>query len=61
MNGMKCILCGRETGEALNILGRSICRQCEREILTVDASDHQYDAFLSKLRDVSTDALHDRY
>lgn len=61
MDGQTCILCGRQSNEALSILGRYICRECEEKILTTDAGDHQYDAFLSKLKDVSIDALNDRY
>lgn len=56
MSQNRCIICGQVTTAALHILGRSICPHCESRILTTDAGDSQYDAFLNRLGDVSRQA-----
>ena len=59
MSGNRCIICGRENTVGLSIMGRAICQECEKNIISSDANDHQYDGFISRLRDLSETSLYD--
>lgn len=53
MNQNQCIICGAQCLRALNIMGHRVCPRCEGRIMTLNASDAQYDDFLRRLKDVS--------
>ena len=52
-----CIVCGQEGEEGLHILGNMICAKCEQGIMTADALDAQYGAFVERLRSVVREAV----
>ncbi len=47
---VRCIICQRETPEGLMILGRFICNQCERRLVSLDVTDDSYGYYVERLK-----------
>lgn len=53
INHIKCIICGEEKINRINILDNNICYQCEREIIYTNPNDISYSLLLDKLKMIS--------
>lgn len=55
INYIKCIICGEENINRINILDNSICHQCETEIIYTNPKDISYSLLLDKLKMISVE------
>lgn len=49
--GQPCLICGQLAMEGTVVLGRRLCRDCEKAIMNLDACDGDYDFFVAKIKE----------
>jgi len=47
---LECIICRKASGKGISILGKFICRECEKTLVNIEVDDEGYDWYKDMIK-----------
>ncbi|MGI6707062.1 MAG: sigma factor G inhibitor Gin [Clostridia bacterium] len=51
-NTVDCIICKKKTVKKICILGKNICEECEKDIVSCDVTDKRYEDYKEAIKEI---------